>query len=43
MDTLLSVAPIQSANDSGGLMMTEAWYQDVQGGWGDSIGPLRSR
>ena len=38
MDTLLRFMPVRSANDSGGLMMTEAWYQDLQGGWGDSIG-----
>ena len=30
MDTLLRFAPIQSANDSGELMI-EAWYEDLQG------------
>jgi hypothetical protein len=38
MDTLLRFAPVQSANDSAELMMTEAWYEDLQAGWGDSIG-----
>ena len=37
MDTLLSFAPVQSANDSGELV-TVAWYEDLQAGWGDSIG-----
>lgn len=38
MDTLLSFAPVQAASDSAGLMVTEAWYQDLQGGGGESIG-----
>jgi hypothetical protein len=37
MDTVLIFAPVQVANDSG-EPMTEAWYEDLQGGWGDSIG-----
>ena len=42
MDTLLSFAPVQSANDSAGLMMTETWYEDLQAGWATRSGPLRS-
>ena len=37
METLLSFAPVQSANDSA-RPVTEGWYEDLQGGWGDSIG-----
>jgi len=37
MDTINGFAPIESANDSAGLM-TVAWYEDLQGGWGESIG-----
>ena len=34
MDTLNDFAPVNAAHEE----LTEAWYQDLQGGWGDSIG-----
>lgn len=37
MDTLNGFAPVDAASEFGGLM-TVAWYEDLQGGWGESIG-----
>lgn len=37
MDTVNRFAPVDAASEFG-EQMTEAWYEDLQGGWGDSIG-----
>ena len=39
MDTVNEFAPVDAPSEFG-EPMTEAWYEDLQGGWGDSIGAV---